>query len=370
MTRAYGIDISVHNGLYIPTASPPHPSDFIIQRMSYIGSSSLKFEKDAKVDVNYEKSRSASVLGAYHYAASYMDWKIQANSFIAAMNNKYDIWGWDVEKTNNTNTSSFINGIVPTLEYLYLTTAKPGLWYVNPDMWASWLKPIQNSIIALLKEYPKIKMWVAHYWYTPNPEAEPNYYALSGCTNMPRDWGVWQYAADSTSPYGKEYGVESVSIDTNVFNGGKDALQDWANVSELPPVVVEPPIVIPSDTYYVNINYANVRSGPASSYALVGTISKNTQVTVYETSGGYSRIGENRWVFGQYLTKMVTPPPPANNGYIVNISVANVRACASSTCTLVGTVTKGTEVFVTDTKNGYSKVGENRWIYSQYLTKE
>ena len=250
MARTYGIDISEHNGLYLPAPTPPTPVDYVIQRTSYVGYGSLAFTKDAKIDVNAPPTLASPVSGAYHYVASYTPWKAQADSFISVMKGRYDIWAWDVEKTNNTNASAFISGIVPALEYIYNATKKPGLIYINPDTWATWLQPVQNDIIAILARTDiKIGMWVAHYWNTPAPEKEPNYYTIGGCANMPRDWRFWQYAADATSPLGKSYGVQSTTIDLNVFNGTKEELLKWALPGEIiitppvePPVVIDPPV--------------------------------------------------------------------------------------------------------------------------------
>lgn len=45
----------------------------------------------------------------------------------------------------------------------------------------------------------------------------------------------------------------------------------------------------------------NVRSGAGTNYNRVGSLQNGELVTVYETSGNWSRIGDNRWVCSDYL---------------------------------------------------------------------
>jgi hypothetical protein len=316
MTRAHGLDISKFDGFYHPVPNPPRPVDFIIQRLSYVGYVSHQLVRDEAFDILSPEVLKSPVKGAYHYAASYMGWKQQADFLIGLMDGKYDFWAWDVEKTNNTNTPEFINGIIPALEYLSGVTKKPGLYYFNPDMWNTWLKPIQNDIIQLLARTDiKIGMWVAHYWNHPNPEGIPNYFTISGCANMPRNWTIWQYAADSLSPYGHAYGTDAVSIDTNVFNGTVDELHDYFLLPPSPPThpaicptclqdwPVKCPSTVPIDMYrIVNCLALNIRSGPGVSYPIVGAFDLGDLVAVIETSGNWARHSKG-WSSLLYLQK-------------------------------------------------------------------
>lgn len=45
----------------------------------------------------------------------------------------------------------------------------------------------------------------------------------------------------------------------------------------------------------------NVRSGAGTNYPIVKALTNGTKVTVYETSNGWSRIGNGQWVSSQYL---------------------------------------------------------------------
>ncbi len=52
----------------------------------------------------------------------------------------------------------------------------------------------------------------------------------------------------------------------------------------------------------VNHTYLNVRSGPSTSFSVVGRLNQNDIVDIFETSrDGWHRIGPNRWVMGSYV---------------------------------------------------------------------
>ncbi|MFR7544805.1 MAG: C39 family peptidase [Clostridia bacterium] len=68
-------------------------------------------------------------------------------------------------------------------------------------------------------------------------------------------------------------------------------------------------------TRYVKTNSGagvNVRSGAGTGYSKVGALSDGTSVTVYETSGNWSRIGTNRWVSSDYLVSTYTSSNVSN----------------------------------------------------------
>ena len=56
-------------------------------------------------------------------------------------------------------------------------------------------------------------------------------------------------------------------------------------------------------TRYVKVNSSlNVRSEAGSNYNKIGSLQNGELVTVYETRGNWSRIGDNRWVCSDYLS--------------------------------------------------------------------
>ena len=59
-----------------------------------------------------------------------------------------------------------------------------------------------------------------------------------------------------------------------------------------------------SYTRYVRVSSRlNIRSGAGIENKIVGKLNNNERVTVYETKGNWSRIGENKWVSSDYLAE-------------------------------------------------------------------
>lgn len=59
-----------------------------------------------------------------------------------------------------------------------------------------------------------------------------------------------------------------------------------------------------SYTRYVKVkSRLNVRNGAGTQNKIVGKLNNGVKVTVYETKGNWSRIGENKWVSSDYLTE-------------------------------------------------------------------
>lgn len=68
-----------------------------------------------------------------------------------------------------------------------------------------------------------------------------------------------------------------------------------------------------SYTRYVKVNTSlNVRSGPGTSYNVVGRKYNGDKVTVYKESSNWSNIGTNEWVSSDYLTDSNIQQPISN----------------------------------------------------------
>jgi GH25 family lysozyme M1 (1,4-beta-N-acetylmuramidase) len=214
--RAHGIDIAYYELNYNPVPKPPRLVDFAIIRSSY------GLIEDTGFRRMLPGVLAASAKGAYHYPSSAIAWKPQADFFIKLMDGKFDFWAWDVEKS--FNTSSIIYGVVPAMNYIKQVTGKPGLLYLNPDMWRTWYLPIQKDLL-------QFDIWLAHYQWIRNPEAAPTYFNIPGCSNMRRDWKFWQYDDKGMGGRGKEFGVGSLGLDLNVFNGTKEEMLAWLKIT-------------------------------------------------------------------------------------------------------------------------------------------
>lgn len=91
------------------------------------------------------------------------------------------------------------------------------------------------------------------------------------------------------------------------------------------------PVVVQPYTRYVKANGGlNIRSSPNGNR--IGAIRNGEQITVYETSGNWSRIGAGKWVSSDYLvsstsnyTNKEKGEKYSVGGYRVTASVLNVR---------------------------------------------
>lgn len=127
----------------------------------------------------------------------------------------------------------------------------------------------------------------------------------------------------------------------------------------------------------------NVRTGPSTSYGIVTTLPKGTQVTTTGTTqNGWTQISLNgslRWVASSYLAAssgtaatLPAPSPVTASGTMYATTTVNVRTGPSTGYAIVTTLERGQQIGVTGTSsNGWTEVvwqGATRWVSSQYLS--
>ena len=127
----------------------------------------------------------------------------------------------------------------------------------------------------------------------------------------------------------------------------------------------------------------NMRKGASTSYAVIKTLPKATQVTVHSTSNGWSKItvnGVQGYVSSQYLsiTKPSTDTSSSNESnsttstmYVTPDDGLNMRKGAGTNYSVITKLSKGTQVTVHSTSDGWSKItvnGVQGYVSSQYLS--
>lgn len=136
-------------------------------------------------------------------------------------------------------------------------------------------------------------------------------------------------------------------------------------------------------TMYVTASAGlNLRKGPSTSYAVIKTLSKGTEVTVVSSSNGWSKVnvgGVSGYVSSDYLssTKPSTGSSSSNESTSNTTSTMytterlNLRKGAGTSYSVITTLDKGVAVTVHSSSNGWSKVsvnGMSGYVSSSYLS--
>ena len=125
----------------------------------------------------------------------------------------------------------------------------------------------------------------------------------------------------------------------------------------------------------------NIRSTASTSGSIVGSLSQGSTVTVTAVKNGTSvngntnwyKVSGKGWVSGAYLTEVNSGSTSGNaNDNTVNTGInqkmkstatLNIRSTASTSGSIVGSLSQGSTVTVTAVKNGTSVNGNTKWYY-------
>ncbi len=133
--------------------------------------------------------------------------------------------------------------------------------------------------------------------------------------------------------------------------------------------------------YMVNNSYLNVRSGPGTGNAQVGTLKQGDIITITETTkDGWGKFDKG-WVYMSYLVKVAdaetttkapettTAATSAAAKYKVTATVLNVRSGPGTNNAQVGTLKQGDIITITETtKDGWGKTDKG-WVSMTYVVK-
>ncbi|MEA4968924.1 MAG: SH3 domain-containing protein [Candidatus Pelethousia sp.] len=144
-----------------------------------------------------------------------------------------------------------------------------------------------------------------------------------------------------------------------------------------------------AETFYTASGYAyatdavNVRSGPDSSYSVLGYFSKGDQVTITGTvSTGWTQVrlpgGVLGYVKSSYLTSSYPSgsyyptPVPSGTTFRVTTSALNIRTGPGTGYSVVGVLKKGDQVTRIGQNGKWFKIatsnGSEAWVSSKYLS--
>lgn len=244
-----------------------------------------------------------------------------------------------------------------------------GLFFYIADRWGLEIEQIHSSYDALdycKRGYFVVMCCAEGLWTTGGHFI----LAVGGDGDRIEIYDPYLYAG-KFDRYGREgkVDVEGYSCWVQI-----DTFKEYSNVQRLYAIKVEgvepsPAPTPTTKTMYVNTQSLNlnVRSGAGQNYPVIGSLPKGTQVTVYGESNGWSNIGEGQWVSSAYLSD--TPPSSyqPRTKYVSVRTSLNVRAGAGTNYAVIGRLSNGDAVTVYEESNGWSRIGDGRWVCSDYL---
>jgi GH25 family lysozyme M1 (1,4-beta-N-acetylmuramidase)/uncharacterized protein YraI len=153
---------------------------------------------------------------------------------------------------------------------------------------------ITTASLNYFKQYP---LWIAAY----NPVGP----------TVPKPWDAWTFWQFTDNGNGPNYGVESLNIDLNYFNGDQTAFEQRFGIT-LGPIPEPTP---PGKNYRVTVTSLKVRTGPGLSYDQVGSIKLNEVVERLESNADetWHKIRKldgslTGWSFAAYLQNLGGTP--------------------------------------------------------------
>lgn len=129
--------------------------------------------------------------------------------------------------------------------------------------------------------------------------------------------------------------------------------------------IIQPAFIEVLEYRIITASKLNVRIEAASSAAKASDrapIPLGSVLRVFQEKDGWYKISNSaeHWIFGRYTQ--------AVSRATVNADVLNVRSGSDASFSKVGSLTKGTEVFILIESNGWSKIGlQTMWVKSSFL---
>jgi uncharacterized protein (TIGR02594 family) len=113
--------------------------------------------------------------------------------------------------------------------------------------------------------------------------------------------------------------------------------------------------------YIVTTSVLRIRSGPGTTFSIIGTLNKNTIIQGAEIQSDWVHIttADNKtgWSHRNYLQLLdETPPPPSGTAYRVDASTLNIRLGAGTNFGVIGSLKKGEIV------EGLAITADNQWV--------
>lgn len=288
-----GADISSYQGTvdYV-VASQRMQFLFIRAGSPYLGGDM----KDSQFDRNQQESKGKIPRGFYFVFRPETSIQVQMDAFLDIIQD--DIGELppvlDVERNDSKlPPNQFTNRLVEAIRYLEKSALLANIKVALYSSSGFWNYNVEKGRI----NYTGRTLWIANYSSNPTQVLDK--------PTIPRDWPywtIWQLSADGNG-LGKEFGVQSYSIDVDVFNGSAQQFFNWFGV--------EPndtssgggggtdPTQNPPDFVITRTNL-NIRNGPGVTYQKIGSALKNSRwsvsAVVQGSDGLWVKIAEEVYI--------------------------------------------------------------------------
>ncbi|MDF2910243.1 MAG: hypothetical protein K0Q56_1124 [Sporolactobacillus laevolacticus] len=133
-------------------------------------------------------------------------------------------------------------------------------------------------------------------------------------------------------------------------------------------------------TARITVSKAKVHTGPGNKYRTIGTLYRNSSVTIKGKTGSWYKVsykGKTRYIYGKYAAKIVRAKFSSYKAYVKSYSL-KIRNKASNKYKTIRTVYMNTKVTVIGAKGSYSyiysggKKGyvQKKWLKSKIKTEQ
>ena len=262
MVNVIGPDVS----FYQDDPQTPSGIDFTKMRLEGAGYVIIRSGQNLWIDrdfkVNWREAKDAGIpRGSYWFYDSRIDPKQQAELWVSVFNGEFGelpMWA-DFEDQYNGPYKGWKHWYDFIERVKQLTPSKEIGVYTNYYYWLE--HTVQAGIpTASLNYFQQYPLWIAAY----NP---------TGPT-VPKPWTTWTFWQFTDNGNGLNYGVESLNIDLNYFNGEIDAFRQRFNLSDSPF-----PIPVPTNDYRVTASPSlRVREAPNPTATQLGSVLYNEVV--------------------------------------------------------------------------------------------
>lgn len=161
----------------------------------------------------------------------------------------------------------------------------PGKEIVIYTAYYYWLENCPTSYHPYFEQFP---LWIANYG-VPSPR-------------IPLPWSEWLFWQYTTTADGKAFGVESLGIDMNYFNGDENKFKERFNLGENPPSGgTMSKFTAVSNTYDMSIRDGHSTYASRLGVVLRGGVMEGDEVWVSDADGDQVMTGD-KWM---HVTKAV-----------------------------------------------------------------